>query len=487
MKRIKTLLNQNIWLLSILLGIACWLFDGLIDFLFFSQASLVESILFPESVEVWMRSFNFCLIVFFWWIIQLVWNRKNKIQEELELNQDQGKQLLHHYRSILAGTSQHTGENFFTSMVQQLAGTLNVRYAFIGNLSEKGTRIQSLAFFSDGKLLKKIEYDLSGTPCENVLNSLESIYSRNVQARFPKDDYLLKNNIESYLGYSLRDMDNSPIGIMSVMDTKAFDASETENIKSILKAFATRVEAEMRRIEIERKLELYANKLEQSNQDLEDFAYIASHDLKEPLRKIIIFGEMFEKKVARLDAEQKDILRRMIKGASRMNDLIDDLLQLSRIKTQSANLVEWDLNEIVKATLEELEFSILDTQAKIHVAELPTLKVDKVYIHQLFLNLIGNSLKYKNPDHPPEITVHAQKNKQNLWVISVADNGIGFDEKYAQRIFKPFERLHGKDAYNGTGMGLAICRKIVDRHNGTLTANSSPGNGSTFTLVIPEE
>jgi signal transduction histidine kinase len=484
MNRTKALLEQNIWIIGILLGLISWFFDGLIDFLFFSQATLIESLFFPEPVEIWMRSFNFFILLVFGWIVHFGWNRQNKIQEDLELSQKQGKQLLHQFRSILEGTSQHTGEHFFSSMVKQLAETLNVRYAFIGTLDERHSKMQSLSFFSDGKFSEKIAYDLTGTPCESVLNKVQCVFTENVQKDFPEDHYLKENNIESYIGYALKDIDDSPIGIMSVMDTKPFD--ERENIQSILKAFAARVEAELRRIQIEKKLEHYAKKLEQSNQDLQEFAYIASHDLKEPLRKIMVFGEMFEKKVMPLDEEQKHLLTRITNGASRMNDLIDDLLQLSRIKTQSTTLVKWDLNKIVNKTLEELEATISETQAKIHIEKLPTLRVDKVHIHQLFQNLIGNSLKYKNPDLPPEINIFALKNKQEIWEISVTDNGIGFDEKYADKIFKPFERLHNRETYKGTGMGLAICKKIVERHNGTITAKGSEGKGTHFTFTLPD-
>ncbi len=187
-----------------------------------------------------------------------------------------------------------------------------------------------------------------------------------------------------------------------------------------------------------------------------------------------------------LDAEQKGLLMRMIKGANRMNALIDDLLQLSRIKTQSTARVKSDLNEIVTATLEEFDMQILESKARIHVEDLPTLKVDRVHIRQLFENLIGNALKYRNPDQSSDITICAQKNQQNSWQISVADNGIGFDEKYIDRIFKPFERLHGRETYDGTGMGLAICKKIVERHGGTITVKSSLGNGATFSFTLPE-
>ena len=480
-------LKQNICVIGILLGVICWIFDGLIDFLFFSHESLVENIFFPEPVEIWMRSFNFFILAVFGLVVHLSRKKQIIIQEELRLSQEQGERILHQFRAILDGTSQHTGEDFFPSMVKQLAATLKTRYALIGGLVDKNARIKSLAFVENQKLLESIEYDLEESPCENVLKNTQSIYSNSLQETFPQNLFFIEKNIESYLGHPLTDMDGSPIGIMAVLDTEPFDEEETENIQSILKSFAARAEAEMRRMSIEKKMKHYANELERSNQDLKEFAYIASHDLKEPLRKIIIFGEMFEKKMEPLDAEPKDLLMRMTKGASRMNDLIDDLLQLSRIQTQASGLVRSDLNKIVETTLEEQGLPVLETEVKINVEELPTLEVDKVHIHQLFQNLISNSLKYRKPDQPLEITIHSSKTEQNIWKISVADNGIGFDDRHIDRIFKPFERLHNRETYKGTGMGLAICRKIVERHGGTITAKSSPGKGATFTFTIPEE
>ncbi len=485
-KRTITLLKQNIWIIGILLGMLSWVFDGVIDFMFFSRESLVKTIFIPESNEIWMRTFNFFILVAFGFFVHLAWNRQKKIQQDLKCSQEQGKQLLRQFRAILDGTGQDTGKNFFSSMVKQLAATLNVRDAFIGTLVDGETKMKSLAFISGENFLDTITYELAGTPCEKVLNEAQCIYNGNVQANFPKDDYLKENNINSYLGYPLTDMNGLPIGIMSVMDSNLFDNNAIENIQAILRAFAARVEAELRRIQIERKMKHYAEKLEQSNQDLQDFAYIASHDLKEPIRKIIIFGEMFERKVLPLDAEQKGLLMRMIKGANRMNALIDDLLQLSRIKTQSTAMVKSDLNQIVTATLEEFDFQILELKARIHVEDLPALKVDRVHMRQLFENLISNALKYRNPEQPPEITIRGQKNEHNIWQISVADNGIGFDEKYIDRIFKPFERLHGKETYDGTGMGLAICKKIVERHGGTIAVKSSHGNGATFSFTLHE-
>ena len=487
MTKMLKFLKQNIWLIGVLLGVVSWFFDAFVDYLFFSHDPLVETLLFPSPSEIWMRSLNIFILVVFGLIVQFGWNRQNKIQEDLRLSQEQGRQCLNQFRAILDGTSQHTGENFFSSMVKHLASTLNVHYAFIGNLIEQRTKMQSLAFVSDGKLLDTMTYELDGTPCGNISEKSQCLYNGDVQSKFPKDVYLKENDIKSYLGVSLVDMNGSPLGIMSIMDTKLLDENEIENMQSTLRAFAARVEAEMRRIKVENKMQHYANKLEQSNQDLQDFAYIASHDLKEPLRKINILGEMLEESLETFNDKQKKIITHMINGANRMNYLVDDLLQLGLIKTKPTTLVELDLNKVVSAALEELDLQIIETNARIDVEDLPTLKVDKVYIQQLFNNLIGNAIKYKDPSHSPIITICAKKNLQNIWEFKIADNGIGFDEKYAEKIFKPFERLHNHETYGGTGMGLSICKKIIERHNGTLTAKSSIGNGTTFTFTIPQE
>lgn len=226
--------------------------------------------------------------------------------------------------------------------------------------------------------------------------------------------------------------------------------------------------------------------LERSNQELQDFAYVASHDLQEPLRKIQAFGNLLQEEFGEGLGEGKDYLDRMRNAASRMSVLIEDLLAFSRVTTKANPPVPVDMTVIAKEVLEDLEVRVEDCGGKVTVGTLPTVLADALQMRQLLQNLIGNALKFQQPGLPPKVTLSATVNRKlGSCTIAVADNGIGFDEKYLDRIFSVFQRLHGKDAYQGTGIGLAICRKIVERHGGTITATSQPGKGATFIVSLP--
>ena len=229
----------------------------------------------------------------------------------------------------------------------------------------------------------------------------------------------------------------------------------------------------------------YAAKLEKTNRELRDFAFIASHDLQEPLRKISTFGELLAERFAgSLGKEGRTYLDKMLHGAVRMRELIESLLVCSRITTKAEPFVSVDLGGLVSQALEDLEVPVRETGAKVEVGPLPGIDADPEQIRQLMQNLIGNALKFNNGR--PFIRIYSQACWEGRCSIYVEDNGIGFDEKDLDKIFQPFQRLHGRASpYKGSGMGLAICRKIVERHNGTITARSVPGKGSTFIVGLP--
>ncbi len=233
-----------------------------------------------------------------------------------------------------------------------------------------------------------------------------------------------------------------------------------------------------------------ADKLARSNAELEQFAYVASHDLQEPLRKIQAFGDRLKTKYeSGLGPEGLDYLTRMQNAASRMQMLIQDLLSLSRVASNSKPFTSVDLGDVVRTVVSDLEMRIQDAGANVAIGELPVIFGDRGQMAQLFQNLIGNGIKFRKPDGSPVVKIESQPNTLATgaagWQITVEDNGIGFDEKYRDRIFQIFQRLHGRNEYEGTGIGLAICRKIVDRHGGALTANSSPGAGARFVIALP--
>jgi light-regulated signal transduction histidine kinase (bacteriophytochrome) len=235
--------------------------------------------------------------------------------------------------------------------------------------------------------------------------------------------------------------------------------------------------------------------LGRSNRDLQDFAMIASHDLQEPLRKIQMFGDrLHDVSSATMSAEGLDYLRRMQSAAYRGQVLIEGLLTYSRVTTKAQPTAAVDLGVVARDVVDDLEARLAAVGGHVSIGALPTIEADAVQMRQLFQNLIGNALKFHRDGEPPRITIdarrlaaanHAADDDRERWVISFADNGVGFDEKYLDRIFKLFQRLHERQTYEGAGMGLAICRKIVERHGGSITARSAPGLGSTFLVTLP--
>jgi signal transduction histidine kinase len=226
--------------------------------------------------------------------------------------------------------------------------------------------------------------------------------------------------------------------------------------------------------------------LERSNEALDEFASVASHDLQEPLRKILSFGDLLEAAAgAALDAKSREHLARMRNAALRMRTLINDLLLYSQVAARVQPLVRTDLARIAREVVADLETTIAESGGRVEVGPLPTIEADGVQMRQLLQNLIGNALKYRRDGVPALVRLSATTSRGGICTISVADNGIGFNERHAAKIFRMFVRLHGRGEYDGSGIGLAICRKIVERHKGTIAAHGTPGEGATFTVTLP--
>ncbi|WP_417479761.1 ATP-binding protein [Maricaulis maris] len=236
-------------------------------------------------------------------------------------------------------------------------------------------------------------------------------------------------------------------------------------------------------------LRRYAQELKRSNSELQEFAYAASHDLQEPLRKIQAFGERLNNKCYdALDETGRHYLERMVDASTRMRRLIDDLLSYSRVNSKTTNFLAVDLSAVVADVLSDLEPRINAEEAKIRVSDLPAIEADPGQMHQLFLNLLANALKFRRPGVLPSISIEGSVEVGEngaMARIAVADNGVGFEPRHAERIFGMFERLHGRDEFDGTGVGLATCRKIAERHAGELTAWGEPDAGAVFTLLLP--
>ncbi len=232
-------------------------------------------------------------------------------------------------------------------------------------------------------------------------------------------------------------------------------------------------------------LERRAQQLARSNAELDQFASIASHDLQEPLRKVQAFSsQVLTKEADGLSEKGRDYLTRANASAARMQVLIEDLLLFSRVGTRTQPFVATDLNELLGGVLADLETAIEEAGAMVEVGELPTVPVDPRQARQLFQNLISNSLKFRREGVDPVVRIDGSSGGR-FAEITVADNGIGFDPEYADRIFRVFERLHERSAYPGTGIGLALCRKVAERHGGSIGAVGRPGEGATFVVRLP--
>jgi len=330
------------------------------------------------------------------------------------------------------------------------------------------------------------------TPKEKILGSffhqfIDPEYSDRVKKAF-KAAYQLGGAVHG-IEYKVRSKDR----IEHFVETSALlsrnSAAGPSGLRGIVRDITTRKQAES--FMIERKA------LERSNKELEQFASVASHDLQEPLRKIQIFGDQLKTKSGPLlDDESRKYLDRMLVAADRSQVLINDLLSLSRVATQAQPFTRVDLNKLMRNVVSDLEVRLTETGGRVEIEDLIVIEADATQMRQLFQNLIVNSLKFRSPDKKPRIKISCLviENKRrpempgqptSLCQVFVKDNGIGFDEKYLNRIFQPFQRLHSQQEYEGTGIGLSICRRIAERHGGDITAKSRPEHGATFIVTLP--
>lgn len=389
-------------------------------------------------------------------------------------------------RAIIEGTSSAIGKDFFEELVRHLTATLEVPIAFACTLVNGGREDASariLAVWRDGKLGDPFEYPLVGTPCEGVVGNRACIYVGGLQARFPDDAWLVEVSAETYIGVPFVGSSGEVAGHLGIIDTRPRD--DHARMLAVLQIFANRAVAELERARAEQALVDKAQELGRSNAELESFAYVASHDLQEPLRKIQAFGQLLPEAFGgEIPPAARDYLDRMLGAAGRMQALINDLLVYSRVTTQPRGLADVDLAQVAREVVGDLEVQIAESSARVAIGDLPTIEADRLQMRQLLQNLVGNALKFRRPGEPAVVDVSA-RHVDGAWELVVADQGIGFDEKYLDRIFRPFQRLHTRKDYVGTGIGLAICKKIAEHHGGSIRAAGKPGEGATFVVTLP--
>jgi signal transduction histidine kinase len=310
-------------------------------------------------------------------------------------------------------------------------------------------------------------------------------------------------HVRFYAGVPLITKEGYPIATLCVMDNipRELKKSQITGLKMLARQVIAQLEARQTQQKYatkesellaalrfqsraEEELERQRKELARSNAELEQFAYVVSHDLQEPLRMVASYLQLFEQRYKeKLDTKADEFISYAVDGAVRMQTLINNLLSFSRVSTRGQSFKLVDCNIILQQALANLKLVIQETEALITYDELPQLMVDETQFAQLFQNLISNAIKFRR-NIVPQIHIGVAK-KEEEWIFSVQDNGVGIEEQYIKRIFIIFQRLHSKNKYSGNGIGLAICQKIVERHNGCIWVESEPGQGSIFYFTIP--
>jgi PAS domain S-box-containing protein len=366
---------------------------------------------------------------------------------------------------------------------KEMEETLRQNEEFLTTIIEN---IPNMIFVKDAGELRYVQLNKAG---EDLLGySREELIGKNDYDFFPKEqaDFFTKNDRDVLKSGIVKDIPEEPIETRykgkRMLHTKKLGVYTKEGATQYLMGISEDITDRKRS---EEEIKSYMAKLEQSNQALQHFAYIASHDLQEPLRTVSSFVQLIERRYKeKLDAVGIEYIAFVVDGARRMQALINDLLQYSRVETQGNPFEPTDMETIFSETIAGLQANIEENGVIISHDPLPKVPADPSQMIQLLQNLIGNALKFHS-EKTPEIHVSA-KLCEGEWLFSVKDNGIGIDEKFSERIFKIFQRLHTREEYPGTGIGLAVCKKIAERHGGRLWVESQDGMGSTFFFTIPK-
>lgn len=365
-------------------------------------------------------------------------------------------------------------------------------YVLLGEVQhESGEEIiKSLSVIAFGKVIDNFKYPPKGGPCEEVIKGNNAHHSYNSQKLFPDSQTLSQLNIEGYMAHPLISSSGKVIGLIAVLHQS--EIQDVAYIESLLKIAAKRSEMEFERQQNEKLLEMKNKELERQNVELASFAYISSHDLQEPLRKIQLFASrILYREKANFSDSSLAYFQSITNAANRMQNLIESLLNYSSMDASEIYFVPTDLNAAIDDIKNNMTDVLEKKNARVEVGKLPILSVIPMQFQQLLTNLISNGIKYSRTDVSPVIKITAELVSldefaaKQFWKLDVSDNGIGFAQEYEHQIFELFKRLHGKSDYEGTGIGLAICKKIVQKHDGFIRALGTPGIGSVFSIYLP--
>ena len=408
-----------------------------------------------------------------------------KLEAELNERKQTERALAHQAQEL--GRSKDVLEMHVQARTLELQ-KLQRRYEHI--LNSAGEGIYGLDLQGKTTFVNPAAAKITGWKVEELVGKLEQEIFHHTPAEAPGSDAKESGSNGEHLSDKIFFRKDSTTFVAEYVRTPILEKEKPVSAVVIFKDITERKRTE-------ETLARKAAELARSNAELEQFAYVASHDLQEPLRKIQAFGDRLKAKVDGSQLQDgHDYLERMQSAAARMQRLINDLLSFSRVISATQPFVPVNLAAVTKEVLTDLEVRIEQTKAKVEVGDLPTIEADPMQMRQLVQNLIGNGLKFQAPNSQPVVKVHAKivtkpfaggesSVDDKVCELTIQDNGIGFDEKYLDKIFAMFQRLHGRTEYEGTGVGLAICRRITDRHGGTIKAKSKPGAGATFIITLP--
>ncbi|PKO41073.1 MAG: hypothetical protein CVU30_15020 [Betaproteobacteria bacterium HGW-Betaproteobacteria-3] len=394
---------------------------------------------------------------------------------------------------IARGVSGQTGKAFFRSLVTHLGHAIQANVVMVGEISDNAAlTVHSLAMMVDGEIAANITYDLAGTPCATALHGPQLCkYQDDVDRLFPTDVFLSEGGFKAYMGVSLRDADGTPVGILNAMWRQPLAPSADRD--ALIQIFASRCNAELTRLRRDRQIQDLHDALEQRvkdrtaqleslNAELESFAYSVSHDLKTPLTTINGFTHLLQRRLAdRLGEDEQRLFQRVLLGTARMEQITTDILALSRVSRSELKPTDVNLSLIAAQIMEAERQRHPQRQVQVQIEPDVTVRCDLPWARIVLENLIGNAWKYSQHTPQAHIAFGAlPRSADGPTVLFVRDNGAGFNMAHADKLFKPFHRLHGVNDFEGNGVGLATVHRILERHGGAIWCEAAEGQGATF-------
>jgi signal transduction histidine kinase/DNA-binding NarL/FixJ family response regulator len=387
--------------------------------------------------------------------------------------------------SQIAQVNAESEEQLFEHAIEAASEAIRADHVMLLQRTDDNRLIVRAMSSHDNKPTSKLEGDLDLEPLYHMAYNASSAIiindiSEETFTRPPKA--LLALGIKSGIIAQVRGRER-PYGLLAAFHNEKHALREGDAV--FLAALASILAASIERKNADEQLGIIAEELKRSNDDLQQFAYAAAHDLQEPLRSVVSYLELLQGRLeGTLDEKSQKYMSVAMNGGKRMQALISDLLEYSRLSTRAKAMTRTDMNEVIRYVADNLSTSIQESGAKLDMQPLPIIHADSSQMVQLFQNLVSNAIKFRKPDVAPEIKVRAKEQSREVEFI-VQDNGIGFEMEYANRIFIIFQRLHTRQKYGGTGIGLALAKKIVERHGGRIWVQSKPNEGTTFHFTIP--